>query len=79
MPRLTSELHLSVTTSSLTRKGVLCEHRHCAWYAAAKAAAEGIDGSSRLLLTAAFTFDPCQVPGPKAFPCLFLLGHSGWV
>ncbi|CAE7042183.1 ppsB [Symbiodinium sp. CCMP2592] len=41
-------------------KGVLCEHRQAAWYALSKAAAEGVDESSCLMLTAAFTFDPCQ-------------------
>ncbi|OLQ07287.1 Plipastatin synthase subunit B [Symbiodinium microadriaticum] len=41
-------------------KGVLCEHRQAAWYALSKAVAEGVDESSCLMLTAAFTFDPCQ-------------------
>ncbi|CAJ1390682.1 unnamed protein product [Effrenium voratum] len=60
-PRPEDLCYVQFTSGSTGRpKGVLCEHRHCAWYAAAKAAAEGIDGSSRLLLTAAFTFDPCQ-------------------
>ena len=42
-------------------QGVLCEHRQAAWYALAKAAAEKVDQSSTVLLTAAVTFDPCQV------------------
>jgi len=42
-------------------QGVLCEHRQAAWYALAKAAAEKVDESSTVLLTAAITFDPCQV------------------
>ncbi|CAK9104514.1 Bacitracin synthase 3 (BA3) [Includes: ATP-dependent isoleucine adenylase (IleA) (Isoleucine activase) [Durusdinium trenchii] len=41
-------------------KGVLCEHRQAAWYALAKASVEEIDASSRVLLTSAITFDPCQ-------------------
>ena len=42
-------------------QGVLCEHRQAAWYALAKASTEKVDESSILLLTAAVTFDPCQV------------------
>ena len=41
-------------------KGVLCEHRQAVWYALSKAEAEGVGDSSCLMLTAAFTFDPCQ-------------------
>ncbi|CAE7394726.1 ppsB [Symbiodinium sp. CCMP2456] len=41
-------------------KGVLCEHRQAVWYALSKAVAEGVDESSCLMLTASFTFDPCQ-------------------
>ena len=41
-------------------KGVLCEHRQAVWYALSKAAEEDVNESSCLLLTAAFTFDPCQ-------------------
>ena len=44
-------------------QGVLCEHRQAAWYALAKAAAEKVDESSTVLLTAAITFDPCQARG----------------
>ncbi|CAE8640934.1 unnamed protein product, partial [Polarella glacialis] len=53
--------YIQFTSGSTGRpKGVLCEHRHAAWYARSKAAAEGIGPGCRVLVTAAFTFDPCQ-------------------
>ena len=56
-------------------QGVLCEHRQAAWYALAKASTEKVDESSILLLTAAVTFDPCQV-GVFCFFCFFVTFES---
>lgn len=60
-PKPTDLCYVQFTSGSTGRpKGVLCEHRQAVWYARAKAFAEGVGPGSRVLLAAAFTFDPCQ-------------------